>query len=246
MSGEADRRPAGNAAGAMKTSGLYSVGQGFPKLKDTESPGEHILKYRFQGHTCRNRDSIGLRWDSEACILPSMDAGGPHLGVSLYKSWGTTEEQGRGCQGRGRFCVWGFRAGGLWTTPGEEGVGTDHHGSRGSGPAPTLMDAQDRSWQDTEAASQVDFLCHWSSKTRKVTWVWERLGQELPAQRPHLREGGCPEGARPHLCVVPLIKPEAPRLGRGCHPGLEQSWNTNKGKRACPRVQAAWMPRPAQ
>lgn len=74
MSGEADRRPAGNAAGAMKTSGLYSVGQGFPKLKDTESPGEHILKYRFQGHTCRNRDSIGLRWDSEACILTSMDA----------------------------------------------------------------------------------------------------------------------------------------------------------------------------
>lgn len=46
--------PVVEAAGAIKTFRLYSVAQGFPNLRNTESPRELILKYRFRGHGCRN------------------------------------------------------------------------------------------------------------------------------------------------------------------------------------------------
>lgn len=69
-------------------------------------------------------------------------------------------------------------------------------------------------------------------RRRKVTWACRKGwgGARLLIGRT-LGEGGRPRGARPCVCAVPLIKPEAPSLGRGWHPGLEQSWNTNKWPR---------------
>lgn len=74
-----------------------------------------------------------------------------------------------------------------------------------------------------------------SSETRKSKrGRGERQGQKLPAHRQCPGDGGCPRGDRPHLCAVPLMKPEAPSLGKDWHPGREQSWNTNKWQRAAP------------
>lgn len=88
-------------------------------------------------------------------------------------------------------------------------------------------DQQDRRWCGVAPRGPLfGGLCHatCSSKTRKsAQGQGERLEQNLPAPWQCPGEGGCPTGARPHLCTVPLMKPEAPSLGR-CWPlGWEQS-----------------------
>lgn len=80
-------------------------------------------------------------------------------------------------------------------------------------------------WRGTQGTS-LWWACHatCSSKTRKSErGQGERLEQNLPARWQCPWEGGCPTGARPHLCAVPLMKPEAPSLGRGWPLGREQS-----------------------
>lgn len=87
------------------------------------------------------------------------------------------------------------------------------------------------------------FHVTWSNKAQKSNLgQGEKLGQALPAQRQPPGEGDQPRGASPHLRVVPLIKPEAPRLRRGWDLGSEEAGTqtSDKGMElSCPRVQTA-------
>lgn len=95
----------------------------------------------------------------------------------------------------------------------EEGV--EKGQQRGAGNVEPAWEGgpQDHLWRGAEASFWWTIHVTWSLKVRKSNLgQGERSGLDLPAQR----DVASPREARPHLCVVPLIKPEAPRLGRSC------------------------------
>lgn len=127
----------------------------------------------------------------------------------------------------------------------EEGVGAR---------SPEVQGMQRQPWKEghlqnslwagaQEASIWGTFHVTWSSKAQRSNLgQGERLGQALPAPRQPPGEGGRPRGASPHLRVVPLIKPEAPRLRTGWDPGSEEAGTQTSGEAvalACPRVQTA-------